>query len=172
MDTVVDGNLPDDWKPASIFSKLISHKPSDSSSDDLYSHFRMNLVSDVVQTEASQFVDLGILAINTLNESSVFGTPVARIKRTEYVSHWSVTDHVIGDSTAVRMIASKSDHDYSYKTDFEIWRENQEFERQNITMSLPHFESTTIGKNAKNVTTSHLDLNPIGEKMLYPTPLT
>ena len=82
-------------------------------------------MSDVVQTEASQFVDLGILAINTLNESSVFGTPAARIKRTEYVSHWSVTDHVIGDSTAVRMIASKSDHDYSYKTDFEIWRENQ-----------------------------------------------
>ena len=35
------------------------------------------------------------------------------------------------------MITTRSDQDYSYKTDFEIWRGNQKFERQNISMSLP-----------------------------------
>ena len=42
-----------------------------------------------------------------------------------------------GEVTAVGMSAARSDQDYSYKTDFGIWRENQEFEHQNIPMSRP-----------------------------------
>ena len=49
--------------------------------------------------------------------------------------HWSTPDHVFGEAAVVRTSAEKSDHDYSYKTDFEIWRENQEFERQMFSMS-------------------------------------
>ena len=44
-------------------------------------------------------------------------------------------DRVFGEATAVVMSTAKSDHEYNYKTDFEIWIENQEFERQNISMS-------------------------------------
>ena len=42
-------------------------------------------------------------------------------------SHWMIPDHVFGEATAVGMSAAKSDHDYRYKTGFEIWRGHQEF---------------------------------------------
>ena len=51
------------------------------------------------------------------------------------MSHYRALDHVFGEATAVGMNAAKSDHDYKYKTKFQIWKENQEFERQNILMS-------------------------------------
>ena len=123
LDVIVDGNLPDDQDYASIFSKVIGHKLSNGSRDDLYFCYRMNFKSDVVQTEAPQFVDLEIPAINTLHESGVLGTPATSIRRPMYVSHWSMPYHLFGDATSVGMSAAKSDHDYSYKTDFEIWRE-------------------------------------------------
>ena len=70
------------------------------------------------------------------------------------------------------MSVEKSDHDYSYNTYFETWRENQEFERQNISMSQPHFDSTPIGMINTKKTTSHLDSTPIGTKIPDPKPLT
>ena len=76
-------------------------------------------------------------------------------------SYWMVTHHIFGEATAVGMSVAKSYQDYSYKTDFEIWRENQEFERQNILMSQPHLDLTPLGKNTTNVTTSHLDSTTI-----------
>ena len=82
------------------------------------------------------------------------------------------TDHVFGEAASVRMSAEKSDHDYSYKTNFEIWRENYEFERHNISMSRPPLNSTPIGTNTTNVTMSHLDSTPIGTKNLDTYPLT
>ena len=42
MYAVVDGNLPDDLDSLSIFSKVIGHKLSDGSRDDLYLRCRMN----------------------------------------------------------------------------------------------------------------------------------
>ena len=58
------------------------------------------------------------------------------------------------------MSAARSDQDYSYKTDFGIWKENQEFEHQNISKSQPPLYSTLIGTNTKNATTSVLDQTP------------
>ena len=66
------------------------------------------------------------------------------------------------------MSTSKSDHDYNYKTDFEIWRENKECERQNISMILQPLESTPIDTNTTNTKTSHFDLNPVGKKSQTP----
>ena len=79
---------------------------------------------------------------------------------------------IFGEATAVGMSAEKSDHDYRYKTDFQIWRENQEFERQNISMSRPPLDSNPIVTKNTNVTTSHLDLTPVGTKTSDPNPLT
>ena len=36
--------------------------------------------------------------------------------------------------------------DYNYKTDFEIWKENKEFERQNNERSQPSLELAPFGK--------------------------
>ena len=96
----------------------------------------------------------------------------ASIRRPKDGSHWSASDHVFGEATEVGISAAKSDHDYNYKTDFEFWRENQEFERQNIFMSQPPLESTSIDTNKTNAKTSHLDFTPVGTKMPKPKPLT
>ena len=81
-------------------------------------------------------------------------------------------DNVFGESTAVGMSAAESYHNYNYKTDFEIWREDQEFERQNILMSPKSLDSTPIDMNTKNAKTSHLDSTPVGTKPPDPKLLT
>ena len=50
-------------------------------------------------------------------------------------SQWSAPDHIFGEATAVGISAENSDHDYNYKTEFQIWKENKEFERQKISTS-------------------------------------
>ena len=79
LDAVVDRNFPNDLDYASIFRKVISHKLSDGSSDEIYSRYRVNFAGDVVQTQTPQFMYLGLLAINTLDESSVLDTPTNSI---------------------------------------------------------------------------------------------
>ena len=78
----------------------------------------MNLLINVVQTEAPHFVDLELPAINTSNELGVLGTTSTRIKRLRYGYHWTMLDHVLGKKTAVGISLARSDQDYSYKTDF------------------------------------------------------
>ena len=95
----------------------------------------MNFANYPVQNQALHFMDIRLPSIITLNESSVLGTPYTRIRRPTDGYNWSAPGHVFGGATAVGMSAEKSDNDYNYKTYFEIWRENQEFERQNIFMS-------------------------------------
>ena len=80
----------------------------------------MDFASNVVQTKAPQFVDLGLPDVNTSDEFSILGTPATRIRSPTDRSHWSVMDHVFGEAKAVGMSAARSDRDYSYKTDFEI----------------------------------------------------
>ena len=113
-------------------------------------------------------MDLGLLAINTLNESGVLGTPATRIRRRTDGSHWGATDHIFGEETYVGMSVAKSDHNYNYKTDFEIWRENKEFERKFFSMSRPPLYRTPIDTNTKNAKTSHLNSTIVGTKMPDP----
>ena len=79
--------------------------------------------------------------------------------------HFYAPDHVFGEATAFGMIATRSEQKYSYKTDFVIWRENQAFGRQNISMSQPPLESNPIGTNSTNITTSPIESIPIGIKI-------
>ena len=57
----------------------------------------------------------------------------------------------------VGMSGMRSEQKYSYKTDFETRRENQDFGRQNISMSQPPLDSTPFGRNTTNKTTSPID---------------
>ena len=65
-----------------------------------------------------------------------------------------------------------SELDYSYKTDFENWRENQDFGGQNISMSRPPLDSSPIGTNTTNGKLSPNDSIPIKTKILEPTSQT
>ena len=78
LDAVVDEKLPNDLDSASIFSKVISHKLSNGSIYDLYLRCGINFASDIVQTQTPHFMDMGLLATNTLNESGVLGTNANR----------------------------------------------------------------------------------------------
>ena len=70
------------------------------------------------------------------------------------------------------MSEAKSDHDYNYKTEFQIGKDNKELDYQNISMSQPLLDSTPIGINTTNTKISHLDSTPIGTKTIDPKPLT
>ena len=79
LDAVFDGKLPDDLDSASIFSKVICHKLSDSSSGDIYLRCRIDFASYPVQTQTPQFMDMGFSTINALDKSSGHSTPTTRI---------------------------------------------------------------------------------------------
>ena len=57
-----------------------------------------------------------------------------------------------------------SEHNYSSKNDFETRRENQDFERQNISMSQPPLDSTPFGTNTTNVKKSPIESIPVRTK--------
>ena len=124
MDASVDRKLPNDRNSVSISGKVIGCELSHGSSADLYVHCQMDFASNIDQTKAPQFVDLGPLAINTSDKLVILSTPVTRIRIPTYGFHWYSPDHIFGKATAVRMSAARSYEDYSYKTDFEIWRKN------------------------------------------------
>ena len=69
----------------------------------------------------------------------------------------------------MRMSVSKPDHDYNYKADFKILRENQEFELQNILMSQPPLELTVIVTSTNNENISHLYSTTVGKKRQTPS---
>ena len=95
----------------------------------------MDLESNTVRTKAPHFVDLGLLAVNKLYEVNIFVAPATRIRRPTDVTHWYVLDHVFGKATAFGMRTTRSELEYSYKTDFQNWGGNQDFGRQNISTS-------------------------------------
>ena len=79
LDTFVDGKSPNYRDSASVFSKVIGRELSHGYSNDLYLCCGMNLLSNVVQTEAPKFVDFGLPAIITSNELSVLGNNATSI---------------------------------------------------------------------------------------------
>ena len=162
LDTSIDRKLPDGRDSASIFNKVIGCGLSHNSSSNLYLRFWMDFVNNLVQTEAQYFVELVVPAINTLDEVGIFRNPATRIRKPTDGSHWSVLDHVFGEETAVGTSAIRSEQDYSYKTDFEVWKENQDFGSKNISMSQPPLDSNIWFK--KNRETSSLDSIPIRTK--------
>ena len=99
--------MPDDLDSPSIFSKVIGHKLSDGSRDYLYLCCRMNFTADVVQNQASKFMNLGIPPINTLDESGVLGTPATRIRRLTDGYYYNSPDHFFGEVTVVGMSAEE-----------------------------------------------------------------
>ena len=72
----------------------------------------MNFTDDFVPNQTPQLMNMWLLPINTLNESSGLSKSATRILRPMHGSDWIATDHVFGKVTAVGMIEEKSDHDY------------------------------------------------------------
>ena len=67
LDAIVDRKLPDDLDALSIFSKVIGHKLSDGSRNDIYLLCRMNFAGYIVQTQEPKLMDMGLPSINKFN---------------------------------------------------------------------------------------------------------
>ena len=117
----------------------------------------MDFMSNIVQTEAPQLMDLRFLAVNTSDEFSTQGTPDNRIRNPTDGSHWYVPDHIFGKATAARMSATRLEQDYIYKTYFQILRKNQNFGRGSISISQPLLDSNLIGTKTTNITMPQFD---------------
>ena len=106
--TVRDGNTPGDCNVSvrspfsndgdskSIFSNVIGRELSDSPRVDIYLRCWVDLMSNTVRTEAPNFMDLGIPAVNASDGFNAFGTPTNRIIRPLDGPHWPAPDHVFG----------------------------------------------------------------------------
>ena len=154
FDNYVDTNLANIGDSTSIFSKLIGCELSHSSSANLYLICQMDFFSNTVRTKGPNFVDLGIPAVNESDEVNIFGTPATIIRRPMDGFRWYAPDHIFGKASAAGMSATRSEQDNTYKTDFQIWRENRNFGRQYNSTSRPPLDSTPIGTNNNNGTTS------------------
>ena len=158
--------------PAPTWSKVIGRKFTNKSNADVKSCCRMNLTSDAVLTKSPNFVNLWLLSIHTSDELRSVFIPTTRIRTLTDGSNWLLPVHWIGNVTADRVSRTGSDKYYNAKTYFETRKGNQYFGRQNDSMSQPPLESTPLGTNTTNGTTSHIDLIPVGGETPEPTPLT
>ena len=75
----------------------------------------MDFTSNAVGAEAPDFVYLGLPAVNASDELSSFGTPATRFGRTADGSNWSAPDCVFGEVTAIGVIKTRSEQNYSLK---------------------------------------------------------
>ena len=92
---------------------LIGDKLSDGYSRNIYIRSRMNLTEDTAQTQIPLFVHLGILNINVLDEGSGLSTLTIRIRSPTSGAHWSVPNHIFGETLAVGVRKAKSEYDYN-----------------------------------------------------------
>ena len=135
FNTSIDRNLDDNGYSMPIFSRVIGRELSHDSSTNIYLRCRGNLTRNSVGTESPYFMHLGIPAVHVLDELRSFGTPDTRFVRPADGPNWSTPGCVFGKATVVTVSGTRSEKNYSSKTDFGTRRENQYFERQNISMS-------------------------------------
>ena len=172
LDTSINVIYSEHRDPAPILNKVIGQKFADKSSADVNSRCRMNFGSDAVFTESPNFVNMGIAFVHTSDELGSIFIPATRIGPPTDGSNWLLSSHSIGEVTVDRVSRTASEKDYNAKTDLETRRGNQDFGRQNNSMSRPTLDSTPLGTNTNNGTTSLIASIPVGEKTPEPTPLT
>ena len=93
FDASVYGNLADDRDYTSIFRKVLGLELSGSFSANIYLRCRVDFTSNSVETEAPNFVHLGLPAVNALDEFNTFGTTDTRVIMPTDGSHWYVPGH-------------------------------------------------------------------------------
>ena len=125
-----------------------------------------------VVTKATDFMHLGLSDVNTLEEHRSFCTPDTRFERPADGYNWSAPGHVFGEVTVSGISGTRSEQKYNHKTHFATRRENQDFERKNISMSQLPLGSTPFGTNTTNIKTSPIDSIQVRKKMPDPMPQT
>ena len=98
----IDRSLTNDTIELSVSSQILSDEFPDSSSYDLSSRCRMNFAEETGQTVAPQFLIHGIPTIDTLDENCGIRSPTTIIRRMLNITYLSMSEHAVGQETAVR----------------------------------------------------------------------
>ena len=109
----------------------------------------------------------GFSTIDTLNKGAGVWIPGTRVRSPPDYAHWNTADHYVGQSTNVRdAVSTKSYYsEEKYKTDFEIWRGNIQFEREKIEISQPPLDSTPVDAKTSDSKAPATESTPDGEKI-------
>ena len=107
LDTSIDGQLPNNLVAPPIFTEALYTKPSESSSQDLYMHCRMNLAADTFNITEPQLVELELSTVDALDKGASIRNPATRIGRPPYATHWSAPDHIFENYSGWRCCENK-----------------------------------------------------------------
>ena len=136
--------------PSPGWIKIIGRKVVTNKSADVYVCRRMNFRSDTVLSENPNFMNLGLSPVNTTDKLESVPFPTTIFGRPKNGSNWLQPGHDIKESTAYRVIETRENNHYNFKSDFENMRDIQYFERENISMSRPNLDSTPLITNTNN----------------------
>ena len=161
LHTLINGISAEHRDPEPTFSNVMGCKLSKQCRADVYLRCRMNFTCDAILTKSPNFMNLGILSVYASDDLGSFTIPATIIRRTINRSKWLLPGHSIGEVTEDRMSRMQLEQKCRSKTDFETRTENQDFGRQNNSMSQPPLESTPIGTNTTNGTMSPIELIPV-----------
>ena len=100
LDTSIDGKFTDNLVVPPIFTEVPCDKLSESSIQDLYTHFLMNLAENPVNIPVPKFFYLELSTIDSLYKCASLWTPSTRVGRPTDVAHWSAPDLIFGETTA------------------------------------------------------------------------
>ena len=102
LDTSIIQKFTDILVALPILSDKLDEELSESSSRDLYTLCRMNLVADPGNIPALQFVDLGLSTMNALDKGASLFTPATKGIMPTNVAHGRAVGHTFGITTVVR----------------------------------------------------------------------
>ena len=158
--------------PTPGWSTIIGSKVVTDKSFEVYARRRMNFSRDTFFSENPNFMDFGLSPVNTRDKLGSVIVSTTRVGMLTNGSDWLQHGKDNEEATSDRVSKTKAITHYNFRSDFETMREIQYFERENISMSQPNFDSTPIVTNTTNRTTSPIDSISVGTKITETTPLT
>ena len=136
--TFINGDLTKNGEPTPTLSKVMRQELYHNSSPEIYSRCQVNFTLNGIRTKSqTSLIWVSWPSTHRINSgpsvppATIFGSPTDGSK-------WSTQGHVFGKDIAVGVIGTRSEKNYSSKTDFVNSKDNkyfQVFERQNISMS-------------------------------------
>ena len=121
-----------------ISSKVIGSKFTNESITDVYARGQRNTMSDAVLSKIPNFMDLGLLSVNTTDELGFVFAPTTTTTLVTHGSNWILCSHRFSVATSDRVSGTKSKQNYNFKSFFESRTDevvDQYFWRQNDSMS-------------------------------------
>ena len=121
--------------PTPGWSKIIGNKVVTDESVNIYMRGQTNFGSDTVLSKNPNFMNFGLLPVNTTDKLRSIIVLTARVGGPRNGSNWLQSGHDIEEAKLDRVRKTKANNHYNFKSYFKTMREIQYFEQENISMS-------------------------------------